>query len=196
MRGGDGVAGRKVLGVVGMPGSGKSVAADVGRTLGFSIVVMGDAVRDEAARRGLPLTPDNLGRVMMEMREEEGPAVVAKRSIAKLAEGTGGRIIIEGVRSLAEVDEFRTHFPPFKLVAIHASPTARFRRILKRGRGDDAMDRQTFAARDDRELRVGLGSVIALADHVIANEGTVTQFKQRVRTFLEAYLREACTSRC
>jgi len=190
------MAGFKILGIVGMPGSGKSVAADVGQTLGFTIVVMGDAVRKETVRRGLKLTPENLGRVMVEMREEEGAVVVAKRSIAKIAEGSGSQIIVEGVRSLAEVEEFRKHFPTFELVSIHASPETRFRRISKRGRSDDPMNRHAFAERDERELRVGLGSAIAMADHVIASEGTLTQYKKRVRTFLEEYLREGCTSRC
>ncbi len=184
------MTGLKILGIVGMPGSGKSVAADVGKTIGFSIVVMGNAVREEAARRGLKLTPTNLGRVMIEMREEEGAAVVAKRSIAKLAGGSGGPIIIEGVRSLAEVEEFRKHYPTFELLSIHASPKTRFRRIFKRGRSDDSMNRHTFALRDERELMVGLGSAIVMADHIINGEGTLTQFKKRVRTFLEEYLRE------
>ncbi len=190
------MAGQTVLGIAGMPGSGKSVAAEVGRTLGFSIIVMGDVVREETASRGLPLTPENMGHVMLAMREAEGPAVVAKRSIAKVREGMGGHIIIEGVRSLAEVDEFRTHFSPFQLIAIHASPTTRFRRIFQRGRGDDAIDRQAFAARDERELWVGLGSVIAMADHVIVNEGPMTQFKNQVRTLLEAYLCDTRTCPC
>lgn len=180
----------KILGIVGMPGAGKSVAADVGKALGFTIVVMGDAVRKETARRGLKLTPENLGRIMIEMREEEGAAVVAKRSITKIAEGSGGRIIVEGVRSLAEVEEFRKHFPTFKLLSIHASPETRFRRIYQRGRSDDSMNRHAFAGRDERELMVGLGSAIAMADHVITSEGTLTQYKKRVRTFLEEYLRE------
>jgi dephospho-CoA kinase len=162
----------------------------VGKTLGFSIVVMGNAVREEVARRGLKLTPENLGRVMIEMRQEEGEAVVAKRSIAKIAEGNDGRIIIEGVRSLAEVEEFRKHYPNFELLSIHASPKTRFIRIFKRGRSDDSMNRHAFAARDERELMVGLGSAIAMADHVINGEGPLTQFKNRVKTFLEEFLRE------
>lgn len=190
------MAGQTVFGIAGMPGSGKSVAADVGRTLGFFIIVMGDAVREETQRRGLPLTPENMGHVMLAMREAEGPAVVAKRSIAKVRKEMGRHIIIEGVRSLAEVIEFRKHFSSFQLIAMHASPTTRFQRIVQRGRGDDAIDPQTFTARDERELKVGLGSVIAMADHVIVNEGPMTQFKNQVRTLLEASLCDLHTSPC
>jgi dephospho-CoA kinase len=44
---------RKVLGIVGMPGSGKSEAAKIGRDYGFDIVVMGNVIRGEVARRYL-----------------------------------------------------------------------------------------------------------------------------------------------
>jgi dephospho-CoA kinase len=127
---------------------------------------------------------------MIEMREEEGAAVVAKRSIQKIAGSSGGPIIIEGVRSLAEVEEFRKHYPTFEILSIHASPKTRFRRIFKRGRSDDSMNRHAFVVRDERELMVGLGSAIAMADHIINGEGTLKQFKKRVKTFLEEYLRE------
>lgn len=171
-----------------MPGSGKSVAAEVGEELGFSVVVMGDVVREEVAERGLELTPENMGRIMLELRAEEGAAVVAKRCIKRIAEVEEKGIMIEGVRSLAEVEEFKRHFPNFKLLAIHASPETRFRRVFKRGRRDDSQNRLVFAERDGRELGVGIGSVIAMADHVISNEGSLARFKVRVRKFLEGYL--------
>ncbi|MFA5579215.1 MAG: AAA family ATPase, partial [Methanothrix sp.] len=37
------------MGFVGMPGSGKSVAADVAREMNIPVVVMGDVIREEAA---------------------------------------------------------------------------------------------------------------------------------------------------
>ena len=174
-----------VIGLVGMPGSGKSVAARVGRKLGFTIIVMGDVIREELVKRGLKATPENLGRVMVEIRGEEGAAVVAKKTIEKMVRVKGRRIIIDGVRSVSEVDEFKKQFPEFKLVSIHSSPDTRFHRIFKRRRSDDALDRRVFTTRDQRELTVGIGSAIALADYVIINEGTLTQFKKRVRAFLE-----------
>ncbi len=179
-----------VIGLVGMPGSGKSVAAEVGRQLGFTVLVMGDVVREESAKRGLKATPASLGRVMVELRAEEGAAVVAKKTIAKMMRVNGQRIIVDGVRSLAEVEEFKKQYPEFKLVAIHSSPDTRFHRIFKRQRSDDASVRRVFTTRDQRELTVGIGSAIALADHVIINEGTLAQFKTRIRAFFEETARE------
>jgi dephospho-CoA kinase len=174
-----------VIGLVGMPGSGKSVAAQMARQLGFTVLVMGDVVREELVKRGLKATPETLGRVMVELRAEAGAAVVAKKTIAKMMLLKDRKIIVDGVRSLAEVEEFKKQFPEFKLVAIHSSPDTRFQRIFKRRRSDDASDRRVFATRDRRELTVGIGSAIALADHVIINEGTLAHFKTSVSAFFE-----------
>jgi len=44
--------------------------------------------------------------------------------------------------------------------------------------------------RDSRELSVGLGDVIATADHVIINEGTKAQLKRGVRKVLGDVVRK------
>ena len=58
-------ADKLVIGLAGMPGSGKSVVVDTARELGYDIVVMGDVVRQETLKRGLELTPQNVGKVML-----------------------------------------------------------------------------------------------------------------------------------
>ena len=177
---------KRTLGVVGMPGSGKSVADLAAREIGFYVVVMGDVIREEVAKRGLAPTPENVGEVMVKIRAEEGPAVVAKRCIAKIQNAANREVIVEGIRSLVEVEEFRRSFPGFKLIAIHAPPDVRFHRIFGRNRSDDPADWEAFAERDLRELSVGIGSAIALADYVIVNEGSVRCFKADVKRCLRS----------
>ncbi len=181
------MSGGVIIGVVGMPGSGKGVLDDAARELGFLVVVMGDVIREETARRGLEPTAENIGRIMLQIRKEEGPFVVAKRCIVKVAETKEERcIIIEGIRSFDEVKEFRRSFPRFRLVAVHSSPETRFRRLFNRGRSDDSTNRKIFEERDERELRVGIGSAIAMADHVIVNEGEdAEQFKTEAKCLLK-----------
>jgi len=181
---------RRVIGVVGMPGSGKGIVDDVAKELKFLVVVMGDVVREETARRGLESTPENIGKMMLQIRKEEGSAVVAKRCVAKVVESESRCVLIEGIRSLDEVKEFRRNFPSFRLLAVHSSPETRFQRLFKRARSDDSASRGIFEERDGRELRVGIGAAIALADHVIVNEGEIEQFKAEIRRFLEPFLRE------
>lgn len=174
-----------VVGVAGMPGAGKATVKEMVERLGYSVVVMGDEIREETRRRRLKLTPENVGMVMLKLREEEGPAVVAKRCVPKIEKAKGRVVIVDGIRSLHEVNEFKRRFPNFTLIAIHASPETRFQRLFQRKRSDDPEGWETFMERDLRELSVGLGSAIATADRMIINEGTKAQLNRRVREILE-----------
>lgn len=161
----------KLILVTGMPGSGKSVVSGVARSLGLPVYIMGDVIREEARRRGLEPSGENLGRIAVELRATEGEGVVARRMLAKLEEEVGSGIaVVEGLRSLAEYDYFRgnavTH-----LIAVHASPETRFARLSSRGRSDDPKSWEEFEERDRRELKMGIGSVIALAQSMLINEG-------------------------
>jgi len=179
---------RIVIGVTGMPGAGKATVREIVQKMGYPAVVMGDEVRDEAKRRKLKPTPENLGILMLKLREEEDPAAVAKRCIPKMEKAKGKVVVVEGIRSLREVEEFKRRFPNFTLIAIHASPETRFRRLFQRRRSDDPKGWETFMERDLRELGVGLGSVIATADHMIVNEGTKAQLKRKTREVLKEVL--------
>lgn len=168
-----------------MPGAGKATVVQVAETIGYGIVVMGDVVREEAKKRNLEPTPENVGRVMLELRKSGGPAVVARRCILKIKENSRKPVIVDGIRSLYETDVLRENFPAFKLLAIHSSPETRFSRLYKRRRSDDPASWETFLERDWRELRVGIGSVIACADSMLINEGKKVALEREVKKFLE-----------
>lgn len=179
-----------VIGVTGMSGSGKATVKQVAEAVGYSAVVMGDEVREEAKRRNIESTPENLGELMLKLREEEGLAAIAKRCIPKIENAKSSIVIVDGVRSLQEVEEFKKHFRNFTLIAVHASPQTRFQRLYHRERSDAPRSWQTFADRDVRELNVGLGAVVAMADYMIVNEGTKEQSKQKAREVLEDITRK------
>lgn len=171
-----------IICVTGMPGSGKSVVAEQASKIGYRVMAMGDVIREEARSRGIVESPKSLGALMLSLRREEGRDVVAKRCLAKAK--TGGPSLIEGVRSLDELHFFHKNAPIF-LVAVHASPASRYRRLLKRGRADDPRDYETFRKRDSRELRVGIGSVIALADSMLINEGSMADLRRSAMKLLK-----------
>jgi len=179
-----------VVGVAGMPGAGKGVITRVAKEKGYAIVIMGDEIREETKRRGLEPTAENVGKIMLQLREEEGPKVVAKRCIPKIANASTDIVLVDGIRSLHEVLEFEKNFPQFVLVAVHSSPETRFGRLFRRRRSDDPGGWKVFIDRDLRELSVGQGNVIAMADHIIVNEGTLEEFKARIREVLEAATRK------
>lgn len=173
----------KIICVVGMPGSGKGVAVKVFRDYGLSIVNMGDVIREEARTRGYEVTPANLGRVSLALREEYGDEEIAKRCLGKIIKelSSGRDVVIEGIRSLKEIVYFKRRFRgDFYTLAIHSKPKVRFNRLKARGRGDDPEDWEEFEERDRRELGYGMGSAIALAEYMIVNEGTLEELKGKI----------------
>ena len=46
-----------VLGLTGMPGSGKSIVVQAAKELGYEVVTMGDVIREETAKRGRAVIP-------------------------------------------------------------------------------------------------------------------------------------------
>lgn len=181
---------KKVIGIVGMPGSGKSVAAEVARSEGIPVVSMGDIIREVARKRGIPPSPENIGMLMIKIREEEGEDAIARRCIPKINAEKNEIVVVEGVRSLAEIKTFRENYPDFKLIGVHASPKTRLKRLTSRGREDDPKSIEHFVERDERELRVGLGAALALADYMIVNEGDIEEFKMRIRELLRRIMDE------
>jgi len=173
-----------VVGLTGMPGAGKSVVVSVAKLMGYGIVVMGDVVREETTKRGLEPTPENIGKIMLELRRNEGKSVMAQRSVSKIEQAEERKIIVDGIRSLSEVEEFKKRFRNFILMAVYASPETRFKRLFSRRRSDDAEDWEVFHERDMRELSVGLGEAIAMAEHVIVNEEEMQVVKEKIETVL------------
>ena len=165
-------ADKLVIGLTGMPGSGKSLVVQAAQTLGYGVVTMGDVVREETAKQGLEPTPANIGKVMLELRKTNGDKVIAEKCIPKIVDLQNTRVTVDGLRSYIEVETFQKHLANFVLVAVHASPKTRFDRLSTRGRSDDPKTWEVFHERDMRELNVGIGYAVALAEYVIINDGT------------------------
>ena len=156
--------------LTGMPGAGKSTIAEGLKPKGYEIINMGNAVREEAKKRNLESTRDNLGKLMLELREKNGPGAIAELIKSQIESSTANVILIDGVRSNDEIQILRK-FGVVKLLAIHASTDTRFDFLQKRGRSDDPQTIEHFEERDNRELGVGISNSIALSDYAITNIG-------------------------
>jgi dephospho-CoA kinase len=105
--------------------------------------------------------------------------VVAQKCIPKIEAQESSKVLVDGLRSLYEVDSFKAHFTKFSVVAVHAAPETRFSRLFNRRRSDDPLEWEVFRDRDMRELSVGLGNVIAMAEQMIANDNSVEEIKTK-----------------
>ncbi len=178
-----------VIGIVGLPGSGKSEAAAVARELDIPVVTMGDVIRAECRDRGLNPATEH-GAVAKALREENGPAAIAERSLpmieAELA--TTDTVVVDGIRSDVEVEAFESAFgDSFTLVSIEAPFELRAERLDLRGRDAGAEDGgESLAERDERELAFGMGEAIEQADRRIDNTDSLASFREAIRELLTA----------
>ncbi len=151
-----------------MPGAGKSTIADGLKIKGYDIINLGNAVRAEAKNRNLEPTGSNLGKIMLELREKNGQGAVAELITGQILNSKSNIIIIDGIRSNAEMNVLRK-YGTVKLLAIHASTNTRFGFLKQRGRSDDPQTKENFEERDNREIGVGISNSIALSDETISN---------------------------
>jgi dephospho-CoA kinase len=177
----------KLVILTGMPGAGKSEVAEAFHAAGLPVIVMGDVIRKEVERRGMDVNPKNNKLVMLELREQDGPGAVAMHCVESLKNSDSEVVVIEGCRSLAEVDVFDDYAKEVCIVCVHSSPKARFLRLKQRGRKDDPQEWATFRERDLREVSVGLGAVIALSDIVVVNEGTIEELQNESRKLVQRF---------
>ncbi len=179
----------QVLAFVGAPAAGKTEAASVAKTLGIPIVTMGDVVRAELRRRGLPLSDENAGKIASQLRVQEGMDAIAKRCIPHIRAIAGKKavIVIDGIRGISEVETFKKEFgTDFRLVRVEAPLNLRYERIKTRGRGDDSLSIEEFKAREERENGWGMGEAMKNADKVITNTGSRELFKEQIEELLAA----------
>lgn len=201
----------KIIGFVGLPGSGKGEASQIARQHGYAVVVMGDVIRQEAARQGLEPTDQNLGRIGNALRAAEGPQAVAKR-IFEVALSTGKDIVVvDGLRSREEADYFRAHADEFHLVEVCAPAEARLKWLAARGRSDDPGKSTASDARDTdadakiiascrepdglaaaaleqrecREMGWGMCEAMKTADLKLINDGRLDDFRKNVKKLLD-----------
>lgn len=177
----------RVLATVGLPGSGKGEAANVAGELDVPVVTMGDVIRAECRDRGLDPATDH-GRVAKALREENGPAAIAERSLPVIEAEleSSDTVLVDGVRSDVEVDAFTEAFgEDFALVSIEAPFDVRKERLAERGRDKGADEGgESLAERDERERGFGMDLAMERADVRIDNTDTLDSFRATVRTLL------------
>jgi dephospho-CoA kinase len=184
---------RLIVCITGMPGAGKSTIAASLKEKGFSVIAMGDIIREEARQQKVEPTDANLGRLMLRLRKDLGPGAVAHlilRKIDKQHNNNGGldNIVIDGIRGVAEVEVLKKA-GCVRLLAIHASTNKRFKHLKQRARSDDPSVIEEFTNRDKRELTVGISEPIALADETLSNNYlTVDQLKEKGFRIIEKWI--------
>ncbi len=161
-----------------MPLAGKTLAASFAKELGLPVISMGDKIRE--------IEEGDASKLIFEIREKYGRDYIARicgEELKKLNKDA----VIEGIRNIEEI-EYLKKIGEVYLIAIHASPATRFKRALDRKRKDDPKNYEEFKERDERELKLGLGSTIALSDYMIVNEESKEELRKNFIEVLKKIL--------
>ena len=180
----------KILAVVGMSGSGKSVIVDYLTEKGYPKVYFGGMIYKEMKKRGVERTEDGESeKKFREMiRETEGKDWVVRQVIKEvydLVEAGQRRIILDGVYSWTEYKTLKHEFPGcMTFVAIVVDKKLRYERVSKRP--ERAFDFNAIRERDRSEIEnLEKGGPIVAADYYVLNNGTVAEVEKRVDEILK-----------
>lgn len=182
----------KLVSIVGMAGSGKSVVSRVFEENGFTRIRFGDVTDEEMKKRGLERNEENERRIRELLRREYGMAAYAILNLPKIeATLKKSDVVIDGLYSWEEYLFFKQRFgKSFCTVAVCASPETRYNRLGNRL--ERRLTAEEAVSRDRSEIEnVNKGGPIAMADFILINEGPLDDLKKRTKRVVER-VREGC----
>ncbi len=171
---------RKVLlAIVGLPGAGKSVAADYFKKRGFPVIRLGQITDDIIKERKLINNNANNKIVREEMRAKYGMDAYIVKNIPKIRHEfeSGPVVVIDGMRSYEEYLCAQKNFRNVYLLAVVADKQIRYSRLKRR----KTRSNLSGPDRDTQEVvNLNMGPTIALADSLIINNDTALDFENKL----------------
>lgn len=176
----------KIIAIVGMCGSGKSVASDILVNLGYEKVYFGGVTMDKLKEEGLDVTPDNEKMMRERLRSEYGMGAYAIILLPKIKElSSKSNVVLDGLYSWDELKILKEELGDrLDVVAIIVDKDIRYSRLsCRKVRGlsfDEAMNRDVVEIEN-----IAKGGPIAYADYYINNNGSIDDYKTRLEEILK-----------
>lgn len=176
----------KIIAVVGMCGSGKSVVCDWLEKEGYQKVYFGGVIYREMEKQNIEITPDSQKEFRENLRKEHGMGVVAKILLPEIEDlSKKGNVVLDGLYSWDEYKILKERFPDnLFMVCIFADKEIRYERIANRK--DRPFSKEDAIKRDIAEIENSAkGGPIAFADYYIDNNVTMKTYEKRFYKILE-----------
>ena len=180
----------KIIAVVGMSVSGKSVVVDYLTEKGFPKVYFGGMIYKEMKRRGIEITADGESekRFREMIRETEGKDWVVKQVIEEAKNLTNAgqkRIVLDGLYSWTEYKILKKEFPgQLTVLAVVVPKALRHFRVGKRP--ERPFNTKEIQERDRSEVEnLEKGGPIAMADYYVLNDESVAKLHDDVDVILD-----------
>nr|APZ79613.1 FisG1 [Fischerella sp. SAG 46.79]AQY10092.1 NifC1 [Fischerella sp. SAG 46.79] len=188
----------KIIAIVGMPGSGKSIVASYFKNHSLPIIWLGEIIISEVEKRGLMLTPQNEQVVREEIRAKYGMDVCMQMALPLIQQKLlyHPLVIIDGLYSFSEYKTLKNFFGnELLVVAIFTPKSLRYERLFLRK--IRPLTAEEAELRDFMEIeKIEKGGPIAMADLTIVNDGTQDQLDQKIEIILTKILHNSSLNPC
>ena len=177
----------KLVAIIGMSGSGKSIATDYLESQGWTKLYFGGITYKLMAEAGIERTPDGKSEneFREKLRQDHGPECYAKFLEPDIKEALKvGNVVLDGLYSWYEYKYLIERFPELKLVCIVVDKELRYTRVGNRV--DRPFAREDIIYRDISEIEnLAKGGPIAYSDYFLFNNGSVDDYYKRLKEILE-----------
>ena len=171
----------KVIAIVGMCGSGKSIATDIlENEFNYKKVYFGGVTMEKLKEANLEVTPDNERMIREGLRKDLGMGAFAKILLPRIKEYSKDcDVVLDGLYSWDEYKILDEELDNLTMIAIVADKDIRYQRLLDREvRG---LNNEQAIKRDISEIENSAkGGPIAYANYYVLNNGTMEEYKTRL----------------
>lgn len=176
----------KIIAIVGMCGTGKSVACDYLEKINYKKVYFGGITYGLMKEEGIEITPESETKYRENLRKKYGMGAYATLSLPKIKELVkDNNVVIDGLYSWSELTILNNEFKDnFYVISVVTDKNIRYERISNRpGR---SYSKEDAIKRDISEIEnIEKGGPIAYADYYIFNNGTINDFNERLKEILK-----------
>ncbi|MFN7088715.1 MAG: AAA family ATPase [Candidatus Paceibacteria bacterium] len=174
------------IGLVGMPGCGKSTVADyLVKKYKAEKIHLGDFIWQWLARQGIKPSEETGTMAALYMWVEYGDIPLAKWAYDRAKKSKAKIVILDSLRTVEEARFFQLKFGnAFHVIAVLAAPAVRLKRLQSRARFGQ-ISKLEFRIRDREELRLGVGDLIASANHYIDANQPVPKVQKQTDTLIK-----------
>lgn len=174
-----------VIAIVGMCGSGKSVASAYLEEKSFKKVYFGGVTMDKLKEENLEVTPENEKMMREKLRDDLGMAAFAKILLPKIKDFSNkGNVVLDGLYSWDELTYLKEYLDVIT-IAIVADKNIRYDRLTCRS--NRPLTNSEANKRDISEIEnIAKSGPIAYADYYILNNGSIKEFHERLDVILNS----------
>ena len=179
---------KRLIAIVGMSGSGKSIATDYLESNGWTKLYFGGITYKLMQEQGIERTLDGKSEQLFreKLRKEHGPECYAKLLEPDIRKSLKKNdVVLDGLYSWYEYKYLIERFKNLKLICVVTDKEVRYERVANRP--ERPFDRNAIKHRDLTEIEnLYKGGPIAFADYYIFNNGTVEEYHKRLDEILES----------